>query len=285
MKNISQLLISDLSGEVSHLCHCWQIIRRDGQRFGLTNHDHDLTFADTLFHADAGLNLSVIENRSGLSEYGLDVEGVVGHPLLSDSDLRAGSYDGASVTIYLVNWKDVEKHTVLASGIFGDVSFDDNRFRVVLKSMTAQLAMPAGRLYQKKCAARLGDETCRVSLDSSEFTVAGEIVNFANNWCEVNFSSPRSVHDFAPGWFVSGLLTLTQTGQKLAIRDDQWIDGKRRFFLWDRLPATADEGDAVRLQVGCNKTANQCRDKFSNIINFQGFPYLPSEHALLPIKK
>lgn len=38
-------------------------------------------------------------------------------------------------------------------------------------------------------------------------------------------------------------------------------------------PAT---GDAFTVYVGCDHTQNTCTVKFNNLVNFRGFPYVPS---------
>jgi hypothetical protein len=45
MKTISSGMSSHLSEEVTTLCTCWKIVRQDGQVFGFTDHDMDLTFS------------------------------------------------------------------------------------------------------------------------------------------------------------------------------------------------------------------------------------------------
>jgi len=37
------------------------------------------------------------------------------------------------------------------------------------------------------------------------------------------------------------------------------------------------DGDRFRVVAGCDKTAETCRAKFSNFLNFRGFPHIPGD--------
>ena len=67
-----------------------------------------------------------------------------------------------------------------------------------------------------------------------------------------------------------------------AIKSDRpQHDGSRRIELWDRLRAEVEPGNMVRLTAGCDKRMETCRLKFSNILNFRGFPDIPGEDWLV----
>ena len=53
--------------------------------------------------------------------------------------------------------------------------------------------------------------------------------------------------------------------------------GARRVALWQALPAALATGDIVTLEAGCDRTCDTCRIKFDNLLNFQGFPFIPGE--------
>lgn len=45
------------------------------------------------------------------------------------------------------------------------------------------------------------------------------------------------------------------------------------------------EGTRVRLTAGCDKSVATCRAKFDNVVNYRGFPFLPSEDWLYSYPK
>jgi len=85
-------------------------------------------------------------------------------------------------------------------------------------------------------------------------------------------------------WFEGGrLIILDGDGKNLrgSIKTDR-ISGDTRFIeLWQSFNIIPRMGDSVRLEAGCDKIGKTCRNKFSNFLNFRGFPNIPGEDWLL----
>ena len=47
--------------------------------------------------------------------------------------------------------------------------------------------------------------------------------------------------------------------------------------------ANLQPGDQVLLHAGCDKTQGVCKAKFGNLLNFQGFPFIPGEDWLVSV--
>lgn len=58
-----------------------------------------------------------------------------------------------------------------------------------------------------------------------------------------------------------------------------------RIGWWRPEPAALAVGDDVRLIAGCDKRAENCRVKFDNLVNFQGFPDIPGEDWLMSVPR
>jgi uncharacterized phage protein (TIGR02218 family) len=56
---------------------------------------------------------------------------------------------------------------------------------------------------------------------------------------------------------------------------ESYSDTEGEVTLWLPLTVTPEVGDRVRLTAGCDKAFSTCRTKFSNHLNFQGFPHIP----------
>ena len=83
------------------------------------------------------------------------------------------------------------------------------------------------------------------------------------------------------GWFEYGSLIFESgrnKGQVVEIR--QWIQaGKRlRLYLPPHFPPSA--GQPVRIYAGCNKLITTCRDKFDNVVQYRGHPFIPGSDTL-----
>ena len=277
MQVISSQLKNELADEIAHLCYCWEIIRQDGSCVGLTDHNEDLVIDKVRYYANAGMRLSRIEKRSVFSEQGLDVEGVLNHPLIKAEELEAGLYDAARFRVWLVNWQDPENRLRLLSGSLGEVSHDGTVFRVAVKSHAVALNSEVGDIYQRQCPAQLGDMRCRVDLRQIRYSCSCEVIGVMSETVTVDALA------YDDGWFGGGVMKWN--GVSLAIRDDRSSGNKRHIILWEVVPKELLSGDFVTLNAGCNHTPQMCKSKFSNFINFQGFPYMPERDILIHIDR
>ena len=49
------------------------------------------------------------------------------------------------------------------------------------------------------------------------------------------------------------------------------------------MPYTIAVGNTYSLIAGCDKTFPTCRDRFSNVLNFRGEPYLPGLDSIVQV--
>ena len=277
MRNLPDTMRTRLAAGVSTFCRCWEIARRDGTTLGLTDHDTALEFGGTRYHADAGIRLSAVEARVGMTAHGLEAEGVIGSPHLTAKDLGKGLYDRARVTIWLVDWQAPENRVQLMTGRFSEVRLQGQRFQASLHAAGQDFDKPAGRLYQSSCDSELGDARCRVALDDPAFRLETSLERAEG---ETLYIPPS---DHAENWFKDGRVMLAD-GRRIAIRGDHREETGRHIDLWRTHPAELEVGAPLVIIAGCDKRFSTCRDKFSNSVNFGGFPNLPTEAALLGIR-
>jgi len=93
---------------------------------------------------------------------------------------------------------------------------------------------------------------------------------------------------FNDRWFENGLLVGVSgqaAGLKALIKHDAVSDGRREVLLWQPLRVPVAQGDVFRLIAGCDKRASTCRDKFANLLNFQGFPHIPGDDWMLAVPR
>jgi uncharacterized phage protein (TIGR02218 family) len=93
----------------------------------------------------------------------------------------------------------------------------------------------------------------------------------------------RPFGSYANGWFERGRAVVQDGPAKGLIgliRKDRIEGGLREIELWQALGVAPMPGDRVRIEAGCDKRAATCREKFSNIHNFRGFPHIPGEDWL-----
>ncbi|MGB6118824.1 MAG: phage BR0599 family protein, partial [Mesorhizobium sp.] len=82
---------------------------------------------------------------------------------------------------------------------------------------------------------------------------------------------------FADGWFDLGVVTWPD-GRRQRVATHRRLGGQVVLTLRDGEVA-GEAGDAFEIVAGCDKRLETCRGKFGNVLNFQGFPYLPGNDA------
>ncbi|NDR56059.1 DUF2163 domain-containing protein [Aliiruegeria sabulilitoris] len=275
----SQALYAHLAEGVTTSCRCWKVVRKDGWSRGFTDHDNDLTFNGTVFRASSGFTASALEVTTGLSVNNTEAVGALSDAGISELDIEAGRFDGAAVTLWLVNWEATDQRAVSFRGTIGEISRNDGSFTAELRGLTEQLNQPMGRVFQGACSAKLGDSKCRFDTTGDGFVAEFTLM-------EVEDARVFRVPDgglFENGWFERGLLTvLDGEGGELKgwVKNDIVANGERELTLWQGLRCTIQPGDRVQLIAGCDKSASSCANKFGNFRNFRGCPHIPGEDWL-----
>lgn len=271
-------LYEHLALGVTTVCRAWMVRRRDGVVYGFTDHDGDLSFDGLLFKASTGMTARVLQQTTGLSVDNSEALGALSDAAVTEADLLAGRFDGAEVRSWLVNWSDVAARVEQFRGTFGEITRVGGQFRAELRGQTEALNQPQGRVYHRGCSAILGDAQCRFDLGRPEFAVETVIAEAAG--VVLRFTGLTS---FAAGWFQRGRL-IVQSGEAAGlvglIKADKQAGSLRVVEMWAGLGVDLMAGDTVRLEAGCDKTADSCRGKFDNFLNFRGFPHIPGDDWL-----
>jgi len=131
---------------------------------------------------------------------------------------------------------------------------------------------------------------CNVDLSTYRQEVALSVV-VDEFTITINFPSPRLLMvgtgtptTGAPdGWFDGGVLTFTSgvlAGQSFEVkRFLGGLDQTIKFYL--PLEILPSPGDTFSIDPGCNHTIFDCQNKFTNIVNFRGEPFMPGEDKIL----
>lgn len=271
MRALDPQLKSHLQSGATTLATCWRVRRRDGFTLGFTDHDRRLTFDGTDFIPDSGAAGSAINSSADLSVDNADIEGALDADALSASDLAAGRYDGAEVEIFRVNWADPSLRVLLKKAVIGEVRRDGDAFKAELRGLSHYLDQPVGRVYQRLCDVNVGSTKCGVNLDDAAYKTSGVVTALRDDQSFI----ASGFTGFEAQWFEHGLLAWVSganTGDSAHIKSQE---SSGAIALW--LPAGAEIsiGDQFTATAGCNKRFETCQEKFSNALNFRGYPFMP----------
>lgn len=272
MKAIPPALAAHLKGDATTTCHCWKVTLKEGAVIGFTDHDETLSFAGADYFAASGFGASDSDSETGLGASAGEVAGGFSSEAISESDLAAGRFDGARVELYLVNWQALDEHVLLSMREIGEVTRAGGAFRAELRSLAHRLGQPQGRIYGRRCDAALGDRRCGVDL--LRFTGNGRVtvVDAAGNLLVSGLDA------FTDGFFSRGKLRFLSgalAGKSFDLDGHARRDGGTILSFWLVPEQMPSPGDGFSVTAGCDKSFATCKAKFTNHLNFRGFPHLP----------
>ena len=249
----------------------WRVQRRDGVTLGLAGHDRDLWFDGVLHRAAPGMIPSAVRRNADFAADSAEVEGVLTHDGIAAADLAAGRFDGASVTIGVVDWETLDRR-VLYRGDIGAVSEEAGRFGAELRSAKTLLESDTVPRTSPTCRARFCGPGC--TLSAARFTHEAVLT-------AVDFDENRAT-------FAGGPPFAQMRGGSL-----RWLEGAHAGLAMEVVAAeagglvldraldpTLPAGARALLREGCDHTLQTCHARFGNAANFQGEPFLPGNDLL-----
>ena len=280
--------------------YCFRITRLDGFQLFLTDAQEPLTLADGVEYQPAGgFNTSARRKASDLDDQSFDAAGVLTADIMTHEDLRGGRYLGARIDVFLVDYRvPWAGHFHQTSNWVQSMDFDHGVWKMEIEGFTSQLKQVSGLDAAKTCTNELGDAFgdseaigCKADLASLGFIQIGQTVAFASG------SEPRRVFDGSnqsPGEqdYVLGRirwLTGKNAGTVSRVRSAAASSPRTVFELFLETPHDIEALDSYTLEAGCNKlaglgegdTTGHCFNKFNQILNFSGEPYLPGTGRVL----
>lgn len=281
MKTISPALQAILAAGQFHMADCYSFILANGTTIRYTSAEAPITDQATghVFAASGPF----FERSKVKFQTGVQVDELVitikprstdllypGGPAWLPS-LRTGVLDGAEVQLdraFMTSFGDTSSG--LLTLFYGRVvEVDAGRTLATVKVNThlelLNMQWP-WRLFQPGCARTLFDSGCtlnKASLGDSCTIVGPNSLQVI----KTNYTRPNR-------WAAAGTLTFTSgalAGQSYTIKDQAGAT----IALLVPLPSLPAVGDSLTIYPGCDKTKSTCAAKFSNLIHFQGQPFVP----------
>ena len=143
-----------------------------------------------------------------------------------------------------------------------------DQYTATLTSLESELQKPIGRTIALRCDADLGDTRCGYSLSADSATVT--VVNSDLSFTATSLTA-------ADGAYNGGKVTFTTGAANAGLTFDvkRYIAATDTVELYEPTPYTIVPTDPFDIYLGCDKTLETCRDTYSNVVNFRGFPHLP----------
>lgn len=252
------------------MARCWRIVTKGGVTYGYTSHTRNLVFDNVTYNSLLGFSSSAVQTKEGLSPDNYTVTAFLSEQ--NELDIFKGVFDHARVEIFLVNYLDLSLSKIIEkSGFIGQITRSDGKFTAEVVGLSQLLSVKLGHTYTLSCNARLGDARCKVNLATSTFRTTGTIASIIS---DRSFTVTVS-GSYANGWFTEGDILFT-SGANNGIQRDISTHNGSQFDLFMAPPLSLVVGNTFTVTAGCTKTLEVCRDKFNNVVNHRGYPYVPT---------
>lgn len=277
MKSLSAKRLAELASGTTTDAFFVRITRTDSVVIGLTSHVENITIDGVIYQSDGGCNPTATSQNDSLAVNNndvtgiLDLEAVVGLTRIKRTDIQAGLFYNARMTVFRTNYNDpVVDEDVLGSGFLGRAELMDGRYKIEYRSLAQKLQQSTGRLITQLCPYQLGETACGINLAS--WTTTGSVTTVTNQFQFVDSSRAE-----ADDYFTAGNLTWTSganAGYSMKVKKHTGTTIK----LSQQMPNDIQAGDQFSIVAGCQQRYEaDCRTKFSNGDNFGGFPFVPTQ--------
>lgn len=162
MRTLPTELVARIESGAARLCHAWVLRRLDGTELGFTDHDRDLIVDGVSCRAASGWTAGAADSAVGFSAGSAAVAGGLDDAAITEVDVEAGRYDGASVSLWRVDWAAGSPGVRLWTATLARIRRDGDAFTAELEGPLAKLERVVGRTYGRECDAVLGDGRCGV---------------------------------------------------------------------------------------------------------------------------
>jgi len=152
--------------------------------------------------------------------------------------------------------------------------FENRVYRCVVAGTTA----PAQPTYDTTVGQQTTDGTT-VFEAMAAWSRSGTVASVVDRTTfTAAIDEPRAVD----GWFAGGVLTWesgSNAGRSIEVK--AWTQATGEIVLFLPMGYAIEPGDLFRLHPGCDKRLDTCIDRFANVLNFRGEPYVPGQDAMM----
>jgi len=288
MKTLTAAMSAHVQGVNTTLCGCMKITRRDASIFSYTDHDADVVVSGITYTALPGFSESAKNSKADLSVDNIEIVGVLRDDAIKEEDMKAGLFDYADIEIFLANWEDPSMGKIILSGAkFGEIRIQDNKYAIDVRSKTHAYQQRIGDIFTAECRVDLYSSACGVVSTSTAYSSTGAVTSAPSDQQFID----TTMTSFSSGWFDYGRvvwLSGNNTGVSMEVK--RYQGSTFTFELFQPMAKNIQIGDSYRVKAGCNHQLTKiaessyvgdCKDKFSNVVNFRGFPTIPGTTGVI----
>ena len=256
-----------MENEIVHSAWCWKVTRTDGMVLGFTSHDEDIEYNGVVYKASTGFAPTAVSTSGDMAVDNLDAEGMLRGGAITAEDLRKGIYTNAAIEVFLINYQNTKDEIfMLRKGTLGEVTYGKNGFKAEIRGLMEAYQQQSGKVYQKSCRVALGSKECGMYMPN--WTYTGTVTGIQEDGSFV--IDVKKAEDFFD-YGVIAWQTGKNAGSSMEVKK-YYSTGKTELFL--PMAYAVGLGDTFQITAGCDGNATTCRNRFNNLSNFRGEPYI-----------
>ena len=272
-----------LENQTGQISTCIKVVRLDAT-LGFCDNSDDLVVGGVTYLARTGIDRSAIQVNALLNVDNLDVVALIDSTVVSEEDLRSGVYDDAEVTVFIVNRDQISGGIfTLMVGHIGEIkTVDADTFSAEIRTPLDNLRLGGiVELTSPECQVPLFSDRC--TLNSADFLVGGVVTAVVSTTNRQTFTATmQATKD--DGYYDQGMV-IWKSGANVRFRPKEVkqadeTGGSIVVQLFNAMPKIISVGDVFEMEPGCDLKVSTCFDKFNNVVNHQGFPFIAGRDSL-----
>lgn len=282
MKQINSELSNHLQKEHYFLCcDIYDLYLANGESIHFCEHDVDIRFNNRLYLHDMCIikrTNTEISNALTVDKLSLtmhvDAKDSI-HGTKIQEVARNGGFDDATLVcskVFLDDTFNIIGSIELFSGMVEVRKGGGLEIKIEVKSKIQQLNVEwPMRRYYPNCPYSLYSKGCGVNRKQFEFN--GKIISVTNS-AQFTVDVNKADNFFAGG--VIAFLSGANVGKLSTVRSNK--NGEITLLVSQETPPAS--GDMVKLYAGCDKSYEQCKNKFNNGSRNRSTPYVPLKDSI-----
>lgn len=176
----------------------------------------------------------------------------------------------------------------------GRIEIRDQQFQAEIRGKGQHLMQQMIEVYSPSCRASLGDSRCGIDLDDSAETYLhlGTVTSVTSD--RKKFIDTSVASGTEDGLYTGGLLTWLEPESGESYNGENadyemeiklYDSDTNEFELFQPMPNDIAVGDEFIVTWGCNKSFDHCKDRFNNVDNFRGEPFIPGWDKMVRVNR
>ena len=235
-------------------------IHTENNRISLTSSDTDIFINNTCYKS--GYFLDIIGNNNVEDSDSKFILQLLDADYINNLD---EGFFNAKITIKLYTNNNT---LTFFKGFMASVVRTNNEVSLSISSNIQLLNRTTANLFSPLCRECLGSLKCGVNLEN--YKSIGTITNIISTDCFTGNHQEKQPKQ--TGYYTYGIVRFT-SGKLCGISMQIKNENNGKIYLLKQTNMLSI-GDEYEIFTGCDKTMKTCKEKFNNIVNFRGEPFI-----------